>query len=77
VDGTLVKCPVNTKHYIYALFSGDRRLLGIGPCGETHCKQVKPRRPLPEGYDPRYKRYRCRDGHYFWGFPATTFKEKK
>jgi hypothetical protein len=77
MDGTLVKCPVNAKHYIYALFGEGKRLLGIGPCGDTHCKTVIPHIPLPEGYDPRYKRFRCKNGHYFWAFPAPTFKDAK
>jgi hypothetical protein len=77
MNGTIVKCPVNAKHYIYAIPSMNRRLLGIGPCGETHCVEVKPHHALPDGYDPRYKRFRCREGHYFWAFPSTTFKESK
>lgn len=65
-------CPIRRRHYAYVLFGEGRAFLGVFPCGGSPVKEVKPRRPLPEGFDPEVKRYRCKlCGGYFWLFPKA------
>jgi hypothetical protein len=75
--GTAIKCPAKRKWYMYSI-GGKRAYMGISECGCTSCRMVTAKTKLPDGYDPLAVRWKCMlCGHYFWAFPATTYKEHK